>query len=66
MEPNKRVTFREVPAQFGPTGSSGALASVLPAVGSCRGVGGGTLRHSTEEAPQSVRCHRTHNGARQH
>lgn len=47
MEPNKRATFREVPAQLGPTGSSGASvasqgwshpeASVLPAVGSCGG-----------------------------
>lgn len=40
MEPNKRVTFREVPAQLGPMGSSGASASVLPAVGSCGGRGG--------------------------
>lgn len=77
MEPNKRETFRKVPAQLGPTGSSGASAasqgwshpeaSVLPAVGSCPLMGvGGTLRHSTEEAPESVRCHRTHKGARQH
>lgn len=27
MEPNKRATFREVPAQLGPTGSSGASAA---------------------------------------
>lgn len=47
MKPSKRATLREVPAQLGPAGSSGASAasqslshpevSVLPAVGQCGG-----------------------------